>query len=505
MPADEERAEATAGASQSAVPSPKSGKSASQSPFRRRLVIASALYALCTVIFAIAAGERLERHTMNNHFAVQAEVWRAGRWYLTEEDISARARRMELDMHNDWAVVDVKDPATKRVVERRYFNSFPVFPALVMYPFVAIAGSALMFRDALFCVIVAGLSPALLFLALERLRDQARSERTERQNAMLALLSAIGTVFFFTSVQGTVWFAAHVVAAALLGGYLLSTLAADRLRWCFLAGVFAGCLWHTRVTAIWCVVLFAYEAIRVSLTAPIRSDGTLAERAGDLWNKIDKRALATRYVVFALPIVFALWVTLRINAARFGNPTEFGHTLLNVVWMERVKRYGLFSYHYLSRNLTCAFTLLPVVNPTDAPEYVGRYQVSGNGLALWFTTPLYLWLLWPKKTGALHWALWLTVLPIALMDLLYHNSGWVQFGYRFSNDYAPFLFILLAIGARPMGLLWNTAAAWSIGINTFGAVSFDRQAYRKYYFLQTYTVPIYDGKMGVESSTYAPD
>ena len=38
----------------------------------------------------------------------------------------------------------------------------------------------------------------------------------------------------------------------------------------------------------------------------------------------------------------------------------------------------------------------------------------------------------------------------ATMDLLYQNTGWRQFGYRFSNDYAVLLFVLLAVGARPM-------------------------------------------------------
>ena len=32
------------------------------------------------------------------------------------------------------------------------------------------------------------------------------------------------------------------------------------------------------------------------------------------------------------------------------------------------------------------------------------------------------------------------------MLLFYQNTGWRQFGYRFSNDYAPLLFVLLAIG-----------------------------------------------------------
>lgn len=471
---------------------------------KRRLTIALAIYAVCTAVFAWVACDRLEIHTMNNHFAIQAEVWKAGRWYLTEEDLAGRHHRREVDMGNDWAVVQHKDPATGKV-ETRYFNSFPVFPAVLMYPFVSLAGSALMFKDALFVVALAGVGPALLFLALERLRLQGRNGRTWKENAFLALLFAFGSVYFFSAVQGTVWFAAHVVAVGLLCGYLLASLHADKLWACALAGLLVGCGWHTRPPFILGVALFAFEAARVSLRGEVRADGTLLDRARDAWSRLDKRAVLLRYALFALPILGAIGVMLAINQARFGSPFEFGHTLLNVVWMERVKRWGLFSYHYLSRNMTCAFTLLPIVNPANAPAHVGRVQISGNGLALWVTTPLLLWLLWPKQKGALHWALWATVAPIALQDLLYQNSGWVQFGYRFSNDYAPYLFVLLAIGARPFGAMFKAAAAWALAINTFGAVSFQRRGYEKYYYLQTYTLQAYDGKPSLQSVTYPPD
>jgi hypothetical protein len=501
---------AAADGSESAAPAAGSSTktevaaNAPRTGIRRALAIAFGIYLLCTVVFSLLAGDRLEGHTQNNHFAVQAEVWHAGRWYLTEEDISARARRGELDMHNDWAVTRVEDPVTHRS-EARYFNSFPVFPAVLMYPFVVAAGSAIKFRDAQFVVMIAGIAPALLFLALERLRAAGRLERTERQNAVLATLSALGTVYFFTSVQGSVWFAAHVVAAVLTGIYLLATLSSEYVWAALVAGIAVGCGWHTRTPFILCVPLFAFEAARASLRSPVRENGSVAERALDAWQKLDKRKLAARYALFSAPILLALWVTLSINEKRFGSPTEFGHTLLNVVWMERVKRYGLFSYHYLSRNLTCAFTLLPIVNPADAPPGVGHVQVSGNGLALWFTTPLYLWLLWPKRRGPLFAALWATVLPIALLDLLYQNSGWVQFGYRFSNDYSMYLFLLLAVGARPMRWRWSVAASWALAVNLWGALSFERAAYRGNYFLQTYSVPIYNGKTGLQSSTYAPD
>ena len=70
------------------------------------------------------------------------------------------------------------------------------------------------------------------------------------------------------------------------------------------------------------------------------------------------------------------------------------------------------------------------------------------------------------------------------------NSGWVQFGYRFSLDYIVFLTMLLAIGGRPLTKLAKLLIVVGIAINLFGAVTFDRDW--KYYRLggNTYDVVV---------------
>src|SRR6185312_7639469 len=113
------------------------------------------------------------------------------------------------------------------------------------------------------------------------------------------------------------------------------------------------------------------------------------------------------------------------------------------------------------------------------PELPGKapwIQISGHGLAIWVTTPALLLILWPKQKPAIHRALWITVACVAAPSLFYMNSGWVQFGYRFSLDYMVFLVVLLAIGGRPISRVLIAAC---IAINLFGAVTFDREW--KYY------------------------
>jgi hypothetical protein len=141
----------------------------------------------------------------------------------------------------------------------------------------------------------------------------------------------------------------------------------------------------------------------------------------------------------------------------------------------QIEQYGLASYHYLARNLAVALTLLPELLPR--PPYI---QISGHGLALWFTTPVLLLLLWPREKNPLHLTLWLTVAAVALPSLVYQNSGWVQFGYRFSLDYLALLVMLLAIGGRPLTRVARALIIAGIAINLFGALTFDRmwQHYR---------------------------
>src|SRR5262249_43733672 len=119
---------------------------------------------------------------------------------------------------NDWALYDGK-----------WFVSFPPFPALVILTVAAIWKERT--ADRLFWSILDGLSPAILYVVLRSLRESGRTARTVVQDVALTALFAFGTVFFFVAVQGTVWFAAQVVACALLGLYVLFSLDAKRPFW----------------------------------------------------------------------------------------------------------------------------------------------------------------------------------------------------------------------------------------------------------------------------------
>ncbi len=431
----------------------------------RRLLLALAIYATCAVTYAIVAGRgRLSEHTQFNHYAQLAHAWLHGR-----QDLAGGPPGYA--MGNDFAQFEGKT-----------YISFPPFPALLMLPFVALAGSPENFRDGQFIVWLAGLGPALLFLVLEKLRRTERSVRSELQNALLGLLFGVGTVYFFTAVEGTVWFAAHVVGVSLLTLYALFALDAERP---LVAGLMLGCAYLTRPTILLTAPLFALEALRTCTKGGLPEQGTFRARTVATWQALDRPRLFRMYAVFALPILLAFAVMSLTNHSRFHtwNPTV-GHEFLTVAWAGRMQKWGLFGYHYLAKNLGCMLTVLPWLAPKGVPvswwpsgagpASLPPFQINEHGLALWFTTPIYFWLLRPRTRGWLHDVVVLSVLGPLLMNLCYQNSGWRQFGYRFSNDYAPLLFVLLALGNRRMGGLFRAAAAWGVAWSLFGAVTFDR-------------------------------
>jgi hypothetical protein len=281
-------------------------------------------------------------------------------------------------------------------------------------------------------------------------------------------------VYWFTGVQGTVWFAAHVVAVALTAVYLYASIDAAHPM---IAGLALGLAFASRPPLGYAFPLFLYEAYR----AAVRTDGPEAEPGtgpDPRLGRADVRVLVERLAHFAAPASLVLAVLFWHNRARFGDPFEFGHRLLQIGWKGRIDRWGLFSYHYLGRNLGVVLSGVPFTQVPGVP-----FQINVHGLALWITSPFYAWAVWPRRTDPLFWALAATALMVAAPSLLYQNSGWIQFGYRFSNDFAPFVFAMIAVGGRRLSAPFWALGALALAVNAFGAVTFQRGAFARYYFV----------------------
>lgn len=415
----------------------------------RRAALPLLLFASCALVYVLCLGGSPLTPSPNNHYVHLARSFLHGQ-------LSVVGNRPP--GNNDWALF-----------QGTWYVTFPPFPALVLLPFVALFDLAT--PDRLIWAILAGAAPALLFLVLDTLSARGESPRGRRDNLVLSGLFAFGSVFFFVSVQGSVWFSAHVVASSLLLLYLLSGLGAAHP---LLAGLCLGLCVACRPTTLLAAIWFAVEALRAhQKTSTASATGT--EHAHPLTRALrfvrnaEPRQTLRALVLFALPLACVLAVLLWFNAARFGDPFVFGHEFLQIRWKARIERFGLFDLHYLSKNLAVFWTSLPWLSAE--PPYV---KISLHGLALWFTTPALLWLLWPKRWDARMVGLVLAVLGVGLYDLCYQNSGWIQFGYRFALDYMPFMLVLLALGARRFRVGFYACLLFAVAVNAFGALTFDR-------------------------------
>ena len=389
------------------------------------------LFAFSLAVLAAFSGPRLVHQSHAPHFVYQADAWLHGELHL----------RVTPPDDNDWARVG-----------DRFYVSFPPGPALAFLPLVAWAGFQA--NDVLLTLLFAAANVSLFFAVLERVRARGESERSRAENAAFSLLLAFGTVAFAASVRGEVWFTALVLGVTFTCLYLLCALGAERPFW---AGFFLGLGAVTRTPLLFSGVFFLLEAVRAG--------GSLRDRllGRSAWRD---PALRRKVALFALGAAPALLAAAWMNFSRFGSPLDFGHSHL---WNNRVnpevERFGLFSLRYLPRNLAAAFLLLPGWR-AGAPRYDPR------GMSLFVTTPLYLLLFAPPRRAALAPALWVAALAVALPALLYMNTGYVQFGYRFSMDFAPYLFLLLAVGGRRTGAAFSALGLAGVAVNAWGALAF---------------------------------
>lgn len=419
------------------------------------------LYLLFVIVYAATSNARLLKQSSDTHFLYQARMVLQGRLDLGQ----AAPPNM-----NDWAEVEyltLKDgrtvagaflkaqPSKFRLlggklenveqadIEKRtkkYYVSFPPFPAVVFLPLVAILGMQV--NDVVVTILLAGLVPALLFLLLRRFAESGDSRRSEVDDLWLTAMFGIGSVFYYSSVGGQVWYTAHIVSNVLV---VTMMLAARQGRQPVLAAALLGALVLTRPQMVFWGLFILFELHRVG--------------------RLNVRMLAKLAVPLTAFAVAGAW----FNYARFGALAEFGHSFLNVRWTDRIQRYGLFNYMFVARNLTTAFTLTPKLLP-KAP-YV---QISWHGMSMLITTPALIYLLWPERKTGLHTVLWLIAAPIAILGFMYQNDGWVQFGYRFSLDFLIAWMVLLAINDRPITKTWKALIVFGVLVNLFGAITFNR-------------------------------
>jgi hypothetical protein len=431
-------------------------------------------------VFAGFAGPRLTIHSADNHFVYLADAFLKGQVELTRPPPHA----------NDWASYDIQQlkgataashgesvkgfftgrtgkpnefrtlqgehleiPAADRgKKEVRHFVSFPPLPAVLLMPVVALVGYGA--NDVIFTLLFAALNGVLFFGLLELLRRRGYTKRSVTENLWLTAIFALGTNHLWCAVRGQVWFTALIIGLTFHLAYVYFALDARRPFW---AGVMLACGFATRAPLVFAAVFFYWQLLRPA--------------SGE---RFERKVLIQKFVQFSAPCIAVGLSLLLYNYARFERFSEFGHIYLAGGRMSRIRDYGLFHPYFISRNLHAMLTLTPRFS-------MNSFQISKHGMSLFLTTPVFAWLFWPRTRNALtRCAAWCTAVMLVPI-LLYQNTGWAQFGFRFALDFTPYLVLLLAVGAVPISRTFKTLAVVGMLVNAFGAATFQRKIGEKIY------------------------
>jgi len=419
------------------------------------LWVAVGLFVLALVVYL---GSDPARHDFYDHFVWQADAFLHGR---AEIDYPVSEGPYRNDYFQDVLPVS----------GGRAQLPFPPLPAVVLLPFVAVWGLGT--NGAVVAAVLGAVNVVLCWAMLLAV--------TPRRSAALlgTLFYGFGTVAWYASMLGTTWFLAHVVASTCLltaiavavradtsGARTATTTARQGLGRQFAAGLAFGAAATARLTTIVGAPFFVF----------VGGGGTWLRRA----------------VAAGCGAVIPVSLLLGYNLVTTG---ELFHPAYDYLYeVEYRPRPELFhpgwaaeDPRYIPQNAGIMLGSLPTSPLLDDPACAGEPLGLGVlldrecpllrpdpiGLSLLLTSPAYLLVLpvllrdWRRRLVA---GAGLAVLAIALADLMHFSQGWVQFGYRFSNDFAPFAVVLVTLGIARLRAGWLSIGlvALSVLVNAWG-------------------------------------
>lgn len=418
-----------------------------------RLTVIAGL-AVALAMLALYVLSRPSWQVLYDHFVWQASAWLEGEAHI-RYPVAATATSPGNAVLHDVVPIAGRDglPTGRAIIP------FPPLPAVVLLPFVAVFGLAT--DQVLLSAVIGAVDIALSFWVLGRLPVRAWVR------VLVTVFLGTGTVLWYAASLGSTWYFAHVVALAptlAAVGLALEADAAERARppgrsWALLDGrqVAAGFLLGLAATARLTVVVGLPFLVLVG--------------GGGSW----QRRTVSAAVGAAIPVLALVAYTLATTGQPFNPAYE-------ILYRSEVASYPNLGYNgawaatdprYVPQNLLLMLFAFPEVMPACAPGVerqvwsaagCGFLVPNAIGTSLLLTSPAYLLALaaLPRigrdrvVAGAAA-----ATLAIAVLDLAHFSQGWVQFGYRFSLDFVPFLLVLVALGTERLAarLAWRPWAA----------------------------------------------
>lgn len=341
----------------------------------------------------------------------------------------------------------------------KVFLPFPPVPAIVLMPFVYFFGTG--FREYIFCQFIGALNAGLLFILLTQLNLRLL------KRFFLVALFAFGSVHFYSSVMGTTWYFAHILAVFFLLLALIGTFSKEQKPW--LVGLFTSAAALSRTPVVLAVPFFVWALAGEQLFPPLPRN----------WK--DLRDLVSRswpaWLLFGLGFLPLASFQLYYNYARFGSPFDFGRGFVYERYYKTGMKHSIYlqwvsddfpRFHFHDvRNIPLHLYTLFFLPPKMAaePPFIG---FSKYGLGLVFMTPLFIYAFWAPWKKRVVRAAWLAVALICVPIFLHHSQGWVQVGYRYLLDFVLFIVILLALALPKKIKCWHWGLwLFSLAINFF--------------------------------------
>lgn len=453
------------------------------------------------VVYAWSNPDHLNQYA---HFVWQADAFLHGRAWIPFP-VEGTATQPGNDYYQDlYPVLDAAGNETGRVL-----LPFPPLPALVLVPFVAVFGLATDQEGISLLLATLGVGLAWWMLGRLPIGGAART--------LITVLFALGSVWWWSAAVGSTWYFAHLVAVNLA---LLSV------------GVALGADPRASEEDPWDEA----DRVAASAHSSGRAPQGRLRRAVGLWWPLDRSQLLAGFLLglattARLPLVFAApflvmvggggsWQRRTLSAAAggalpvaallaytfitTGSPLHPGY---DFQYQREAYGYPSLGYHpewsaedlrYVPQNVGIMLGGIPAILPDIKPDTLGFNEPEplctnpgiGRGLfdpdcplamprdigtSILLTSPAFLLAAWPllRRTWArLTVGATAAVLAIALFNLAHFSQGWVQWGYRFSNDFIPFLLPLVALGAsradgRPRIIALALVVA-GIAVNAWG-------------------------------------
>ncbi|HEY6057386.1 MAG TPA: hypothetical protein VIV06_05100 [Candidatus Limnocylindrales bacterium] len=424
-----------------------------------------------------------DRRNFYNHF-----VWQASAWLEGQAAIRYPVVGQDGSPGNDYFQDVLPVEGADGTPTGRGLIPFPPLPAVLLVPFVALWG--LTTNAQLIATVVGAIDVGLAFWMLGRLpvRPAVRVACT--------VFLGFGTVFWYAAELGSTWYFAHVVAVGLtllaIGIALDADTAASRSD----AGASrsdagasrsddgteatggrtAGVLDGRQFAAGFLLGLAATSRLTLLLGAPF----LVLVGGGGTWLR--------RSVSAGLGASLPVLALLAYNVASTGHIFHPGYDYLYhleagfYTFLDYKPDWGIEDPRYLPQNFAIMFLRPPDILPAcDPPAARGIFDAACPfvvpnpiGMSLLLTSPGWLLALpsvrWLRRDRIVAGAV-IAVVLIAAVNLMHFSQGWVQFGYRFSSDFAPFAIVLVALVMERWRALWRPGLALiglSIAVNAWG-------------------------------------